>query len=94
MLKKKQIGYVGEPWSSFKTWLTHDYITNPKRNLEPPYMMYSYIDKNVWEEFVKSRTTLEFLAKIHMAKNIYPHRLSRGGYDELEQIMINEKRKQ
>ena len=29
-----------------------------------------------------------------MAKNLYPHTLSRGGYDLLDQKMIDEKRKE
>ena len=61
-------------------------------------MKYSYIDKNNWEEFVKSLTTHDFLAKRqkekeNRAKNICPRILSCGGYDKLEQKMINDKRK-
>ena len=62
-------------------------------------MKYPYIDKKIWEDFVKFRITPYFLAKSqkgkeNRAKNIYPYRLSRGGYDKLEEKMINEKRKQ
>lgn len=83
----------------FKTQLTCDYINNPKDNEAPPYMKNSYIDKKVWEDFVKSRTTPDFLSmsqkgKENRARKIYPHRLSRGGNDKIEQKMINEKRKQ
>lgn len=52
------------------------------------------------EEFVKSRTTPDFLAnskkkgKINRSRNVYPHRLSRWGYDKLEKKIIEEKRKQ
>ncbi|CAL5208080.1 unnamed protein product [Lathyrus oleraceus] len=61
--------------------------------------MYSFIDQDCWEEFVKFSTTLGFLAKSKKGKlnrsiNVYPHRLSRGGYDKLEKKMIEEKRKQ
>lgn len=98
-MKKKWIGYAGERWMGFRTELTSDYITKTKHNLEPSYIMYSYIDKKVYEEFSKSRRSLELLAKIQKGKqnrsrNIYSHRLSRGRYDKLEQIMIKENRKQ
>ncbi|CAL5191436.1 unnamed protein product [Lathyrus oleraceus] len=103
MVKKKLLTYVGERWRGFKTHLSHDYIKYPKEEDEPkckpPYLMYSFIDQDVWEKFVKSRTTPEFLAKSqkgkeNRARNIYPHRLSRGGYQKLEKTVIEEKIKQ
>lgn len=103
MVIKKFLTYVGEPWRGFKTQLTCDYIDNPidenDPEYKPPYLMCSFIDQDVCEKFVKSRTTLEFLAKSQKGKynrsrNIYPHRLSRGGYEKLENKMIEEKRKQ
>ncbi|CAL5213689.1 unnamed protein product [Lathyrus oleraceus] len=68
MMKKKWIGYAGERWMGFRTELTSDYITKTKHNLEPSYIMYSYIDKKVYEEFSKSRRSLELLAKIQKGK--------------------------
>lgn len=67
-----------------------------KYNVMPPYMKYSFIDKKVCEDFVKSRTIPELLAKSqkgkdNKARNIYPHSLSRGEYDKLCQRMINKK---
>lgn len=93
MLKKKWIGYVGECWRGCITQLINEYITNPKDKLESSYVKYLYIYKNAWKDFVKSRTTPNFLAKSQKGKesrtrNIYPHRLSRGGYDKPEKIMI------
>lgn len=80
----------------FKAQHTNEYVKKPKDNVEHPYVKYSLIDRKVWEDFVKFRTTHEFLAKSpkskkSRARNIYPHRLSRGEYDKLEQRMINEK---
>ena len=65
----------------------------------PPYVKYSYIDKKVWDDFVKYHITLNFLAKSkkgkeNQARNNYPHRFSRKGYDKLELKLVNEKRKQ
>lgn len=55
-----------------------------------------HIDKKVWEDFVKSRTTLDLSFKRQKRKenkdrNIYPHRFSCGGYDKLDEKIINEK---
>lgn len=59
-------------------------------------MIYSFIDQDVWEKFVKYRTTLEFLGKTqkgneNRARNIYSHTLSCRGYRKLENKMIEEK---
>ena len=96
ILKNKWFVYDGERWRCFKTQITNEHINQPKDNEAPPYMKNSYIDKKVWEDFVKSRSTPEFLAKSqkgkeNRARNIYPHVLSRGWYDKLEYRMIKEK---
>lgn len=51
--------------------------------------MYSYIDQDVWEKFVESHNTPAFLVKSqkgkeNRARNIYPHRLSCRGYQNLK----------
>ena len=61
--------------------------------------MYPYIDQDCQEEFIKSGTTPGFLAKrekgkLNRSRNVYPHILSREGYDKLEKKMIEEKIKQ
>lgn len=65
----------------FKTHIIHDYITHPRdeddTEYKHTYLMYSFIDQDVWEKFLKSRTIFEFLAKIQKGKynrsrNIYP----------------------
>ena len=60
--------------------------------------MYSFIDQATLEKFVESRTTHYFLEKSQKRKengaiNIYPYRLSRGGYKRLEKNLMDEKRK-
>ena len=92
------LAYCGERWRGFKTQLTHDYIKHGEDKEKPPYEVYSFIDKDTWEKFVESRKTPEFLAKSqkgkeNRARNIYPHRLSRGGYRRIEKILRDEKRK-
>lgn len=89
ILKKKWLACAGESLRGFKTQLTDKYIKHPKDNAETPYVKYPFIDKTIWKDFVKSRRTPEFLAKRqkgkeNRARNIYPRRLSRGGYDILE----------
>ncbi|XP_057452627.1 uncharacterized protein LOC130744462 [Lotus japonicus] len=98
-LKKKWLKYLGDRWRAFKTQLTSDYITNPNPNRLPPYEVYPYIKEDVWEKFLEHRNTPAFKEKSkkgkdNVAKNLYPHTLSRGGYELLEKKMINEKRQE
>ncbi|CAL5197031.1 unnamed protein product [Lathyrus oleraceus] len=97
-VKNKMLTYYGERWRGFKTQLTHDYIKHGEDKEKSSYDVYSFIDQDVWEKLVESRTTLTFLAKSqkgkeNRARNIYTHRLSRGGYQKLEKTMIEEKNK-
>lgn len=69
MLKTKLLTYVGERWRGFNTQLTRVYITHPSDEDTPPYLMYSFIDQNVWEKFLKSRATPGFLAKNKKGKD-------------------------
>lgn len=55
--------------------------------------MYIFIHRETWDKFVEFHIIHEFLAKSQKEKenrenNIYPHRLSRGKYDKLEEAMI------
>lgn len=68
MLKKKWLGYAGERWRGFKTQLKDEYIKKSNDKEVSPYEKYSYIDNKVWEDFVKSHTTPEFLAKSQNGK--------------------------
>ncbi|KAI5440642.1 hypothetical protein KIW84_010210, partial [Lathyrus oleraceus] len=63
MVKNKLLTYVGERWRGFKTQLTRDYITPPSDEDKPSYLLYSFINQDVWENFIKSRITLVSLAK-------------------------------
>lgn len=88
----------GDRWRGFKTQLTNDYITNPSKDCRHPLVKYPFLQKDIWEKFVESRKTPEFKEKSQkgrdtVANNLYPHTLSRGGYDYLEDKMMDEKRK-
>ena len=52
-------------------------------------MRYPFIDKTIWEAFVKYHNSPDFLVKSlkgkeNKARNIYAYILSCGGYDKLE----------
>ncbi|XP_024631762.2 uncharacterized protein [Medicago truncatula] len=97
-LKKKWMVYLGVRWNGFKAQLTSEYIAYPNPERPPPYARYPFIKEHIWKRFVESRNTDEFKAKIQkgrdcVAKNIYRHTLSRGGYELLQEKMMKEKRK-
>ncbi|KAK2375798.1 hypothetical protein QL285_076664 [Trifolium repens] len=96
-LRKVWFQFAGDRWRGFKAQLTREYVTKPDKAREPPYVRYTYISKDVWEKFLASRATPEFKARSQIgrekaAKNIHPHRLSRGGYELLTEKMMAEKR--
>ncbi|KAK2444970.1 hypothetical protein QL285_015953 [Trifolium repens] len=96
-LRKVWFQFAGDRWRGFKAQLTREYVTKPDKAREPPYVRYNYISKDVWEKFLASRATPEFKARSQIgrekvAKNIHPHRLSRGGYELLTEKMMAEKR--
>lgn len=70
MVKNKLLTYAGECWRGFKTQLTCDYIHHPSNQAKPSYAMYPFIYQDVWEKFIKSRATPEFLAKSKKGKII------------------------
>ncbi|KAI3902157.1 hypothetical protein MKW92_008566 [Papaver armeniacum] len=86
--KRNLIQNVGALWRSFKSRLTRKYIMTFKDQedlLGNPPMMYKFIDKRHWEEFVKIRLSKNFrvrreILSTRRKKNLYPHRLSRKGY--------------
>lgn len=56
-------------------------------------MTYSFSDKEILKRFVESCNTPEFPVKRQKGKetrekNIYPHILSRGGYDKPKKTII------
>ena len=56
-MKSKLHTYCGERWRGFKTQLTSDYIKDGDDKEKTPYEVYSFIDPDVQEKFVVSRTT-------------------------------------
>lgn len=70
VVKKKLLTYTGECLRGFKTQLTRYYIHHPSGQVKTPYMMYSFIDHDVWEKFVESHITPYFLAKSKKKKRI------------------------
>lgn len=60
------ISYVGERWRGFKSQLRHDYIRKPKPSLWRPTVIYNYIDEDIWEKFVKSRSPTELLVSSNL----------------------------
>ncbi|XP_074338922.1 uncharacterized protein LOC141677085 [Apium graveolens] len=83
-------------WREFKCNLTTKYImpyAHEPEILKHPPADYSFIERAHWEMFVAKRTTAEFL-ELHDTQskrrelNKYNHRMSRKGYANLEQEMI------
>ncbi|KAK7271448.1 hypothetical protein RJT34_27371 [Clitoria ternatea] len=95
LLKRKWISFAGERWKAFKTHLTSKYIYGTLRN-KSPWRKYEFLDEETWQRFVETRQDPTFLEKRKKAqeiaaKNCHPHRLSRGGYELLEERMMKEK---
>ncbi|KAK9689680.1 hypothetical protein RND81_09G074800 [Saponaria officinalis] len=94
MSKKKQvISIANSRWTNFKSILTPLYVFKKpllKRKLptdDDPLTKYPYIKAEVWKKFKENRLTEEFQASSKLAaekqkQNIYPHRMSRGGYQK------------
>lgn len=67
-MEKKWISGASGHWRDFKVQITINYITKLNRNLKPPPEMYSFIDQENWNKFVKSHNTPEFHAKSKSGK--------------------------
>ncbi|CAI8592519.1 unnamed protein product [Vicia faba] len=97
-LRKKLMSYVGERWRNFKTHLTSKYVHGDLSDISP-LEVYSFLTEEIWEEFVQMRLDPSFQEKRKKAQissflNKHPHRLSRGGYELLEEKIMQEKLKQ
>ncbi|KAK7271450.1 hypothetical protein RJT34_27373 [Clitoria ternatea] len=95
LLKRKWITFAGERWRSFKSNLTQRYIYGTLRD-ESPCGKYDFLDEETWQRFIETRQDPAFQEKRKtmqelLAKNYCPHRLSRGGYQLLEERMMKEK---
>ncbi|KAM5570104.1 hypothetical protein ABKV19_017226 [Rosa sericea] len=91
--RKLVLSSAGVKWRYFKTTLTRKYVLpflGKKKKLRKPPKQYSYVGLQPWKEFVKQRTSEEWL-KLHqkqserVRKRKYHHRLSRKGYLGLEE---------
>ncbi|WVZ22267.1 hypothetical protein V8G54_000811 [Vigna mungo] len=94
LLRTKWISYVGQRWRCFKTHLTSRYI-HGKLSHKNPCEIYPFLNEEMWQAFRDKRLDPTFqekrkVAQDTMKKNLHPHRLSRGGYHRLEEIMIHE----
>ncbi|CAL5200316.1 unnamed protein product [Lathyrus oleraceus] len=97
-LRKKLMSYVGERWRGFKTHLTSKYVHGDHSD-KSPLEVYSFLNEEIWEAFVEMRLDPSFQekrkkAQISSALNKHPHRLSRGGYELLQEKIMQEKLKQ
>ncbi|KAA0068061.1 uncharacterized protein E6C27_scaffold238G00090 [Cucumis melo var. makuwa] len=82
----------------FKSWLTTQYIIPFMDELQllidPPSLYAHIIDKLVWQEFVRSRMSLEFQKlrreqQDRRKRSKYTHNMSRRGYANLAEDMKN-----
>ncbi|PRQ57802.1 hypothetical protein RchiOBHm_Chr1g0352301 [Rosa chinensis] len=94
--RKLVLSSAGVKWRYFKTTLTRKYVLpflGKKKKLRKPPKQYSYVGLQPWKEFVKQRTSEEWL-KLHqkqserVRKRKYHHRLSRKGYLGLEEELV------
>ncbi|CAH9125893.1 unnamed protein product [Cuscuta epithymum] len=97
ILRSRWVAYAGSRWAGFKTYLTSNFIYGTRCG-EDPTEKYKWIDAETWKQFVLSRKDPKFLerrkkAQETQAYNDCPHRLSRGGYDLLEEKLMAEKLK-
>ncbi|KAG5061452.1 hypothetical protein JHK87_002481 [Glycine soja] len=97
-LKKKLISYAGTRWRGFKTQLSSLYIYGKYQD-KSPCDKYAFLEEETWQRFVQSRLDPAFQEKRKKAQeaqanNLYPHTLSCGGYQKLEENMMQEKVKQ
>ncbi|WVZ08145.1 hypothetical protein V8G54_021491 [Vigna mungo] len=94
LLRSKWISYAGQRWRGFKSDLTSRYIYE-KLSHKNPCETYQFLDEETWQAFRDKQLEHSFQEKRKVAQdlqknNVHPHRLSHGGYDRLEEIMIRE----
>ncbi|KAL6532811.1 hypothetical protein OROGR_013771 [Orobanche gracilis] len=96
-LKEKILQSVGLKWRQFKSELTRDWIYGAYKDMSP-CEKYN-ISETDWDEFKKIRLDSSWEVKRKKAQDIQklntaPHIMSRGGYDWLEEKIIEKKLKQ
>ena len=60
MLKNKTLSYCADRWRKFKTNVSNNYVYVKVKDNQPrpnPCTKYTYINENIWQQFVQIRTT-------------------------------------
>ncbi|XP_048491068.2 uncharacterized protein LOC104902486 [Beta vulgaris subsp. vulgaris] len=92
VLKKRDVlTTCDKRWRDFKSRLVTRWITKTRKvanDDRQPYVMYPYITREIWDQFVKKCSTKEFQAKsakarISQAANKHPHFLGQKSYAEM-----------
>ncbi|BAT80616.1 hypothetical protein VIGAN_03020800 [Vigna angularis var. angularis] len=96
-VRGKTLSSIANLWRHFKTHLTTRWALNEDKINQgmTPCSMYG-INEDTWKQFVEIRSTASWEKKRKKAqefqkKNDTPHRLSRGGYQVLEEKLMAEK---
>ncbi|KAK9724019.1 hypothetical protein RND81_05G042100 [Saponaria officinalis] len=98
--KSNVLSHVGSCWRNFKTRLTSMFVYKTKKQnrvvpLDDPLSLYSFISKEQWEKFKKSREDKSFKEKSEAGRaaqkfNMHPHFLGRSGYNGKQEKWLQE----
>ncbi|KAL5166249.1 hypothetical protein HKD37_18G051249 [Glycine soja] len=97
--KKKILQTVGERWRQFKSDLTLKWaLAVDKESVDDTVCEKYNISKEKWAQFCQTRRDPSWedvrkKAQAIQKQNTAPHVLSRGGYEYLEKMLMDEKRK-
>ncbi|XP_057251742.1 uncharacterized protein LOC125498651 [Beta vulgaris subsp. vulgaris] len=92
VLKKRDVlTTCDKRWRDFKSRLVTRWITKTRKgpnNDRLPYVMYPFITREIWDQFVQKCSSKEFQAKsakarISQAANKHPHFLGQKSYAEM-----------
>ncbi|KAH1192813.1 hypothetical protein GmHk_19G053961 [Glycine max] len=97
--KKKILQTVGERWRQFKSDLTLKWAVAADKEIVDETVCEKYdISKEKWAQFFQTRRDPSWedvrkKAQVIQKQNTTPHMLSGGGYEYLENKLMDEKRK-
>ncbi|KAL5180261.1 hypothetical protein HKD37_01G001427 [Glycine soja] len=92
--KKKILQTVGERWRQFKFDLTSKWaLAADKESIDDTVCEKYDISKEKWAQFCQTRRDPSWKAQAIQKQNTAPHVLSRGGYEYLENKLMEEKKK-